>query len=491
MQARHVTASIKETYALFCEEYSEFNVGKSKFAECRPKHVQLSRKLPHNVCMCRHHENAINAFNAVHKALPEFPAYSHDLLETFLSKEASRNCWLNKCPDCKDTAGFTKAYSFDGFLNTPCSWLLWEADQDGRMMKIQEDGTLAELVEHICDILPQFLQHCYVKREQAAACNSQRESVASEYHDVKKALLQVDFSENYTCVSQDEVQSAHWNQRQVSLFTAALWHSGSLHSHVVASDNLTHSKDTIGAYMDFLLDGLPKNVVSVSVWSDGPASLFKNRFIGSAISALQNKHSINIDWNFFCTSHGKGPVDGIGGSVKRFVWNQVLTRQYLVTNAETFVAAASTMENVTVREIKSDEIEKRNGALNLEAAFNKAEAIPFITKMHLLKVVNGVVVAQVLTKDEAPENPVNPTSDESICIGDWYIVEYEGQQFPGEVIDIREGEYQVSVMERAGKNWKWPSTKDNIFYMKSKMISKLEAPEVVNSRAHFKFSVHI
>ena len=51
--------------------------------------------------------------------------------------------------------------------------------------------------------------------------------------------------------------------------------------------------------------------------------------------------------------------------------------------------------------------------------------------------------------------------------------------------------HQVSVMEPAGNYWKWPVPKDSIFYMKEKMISKLDVPEVANNRGHFKFSVEI
>ena len=41
---------------------------------------------------------------------------------------------------------------------------------------------------------------------------------------------------------------------------------------------------------------------------------------------LQEKHHIHIHWNFFATSHGKGPVDGIGGAVKRYVWTAAKQR---------------------------------------------------------------------------------------------------------------------------------------------------------------------
>ncbi len=44
-QKRHLTSSILETYALFKNENEGVKVGKSKFAELRPKHVLLSSKL--------------------------------------------------------------------------------------------------------------------------------------------------------------------------------------------------------------------------------------------------------------------------------------------------------------------------------------------------------------------------------------------------------------------------------------------------------------
>ena len=72
-------------------------------------------------------------------------------------------------------------------------------------------------------------------------------------------------------------------------------------------------------YVSRLLDDIPATVKSVSIRSDGPSSQFKNHYIAASLHALE-KQGIKILWNFFATSHGKGPVDGIGGSVKRHVW---------------------------------------------------------------------------------------------------------------------------------------------------------------------------
>jgi len=58
------------------------------------------------------------------------------------------------------------------------------------------------------------------------------------------------------------------------------------------------------------------------------------------LSYLQIRYSLDfLQWNFFATSHGKGCVDGVGGTVKRLVWNKVKSRKVTVTGAEDFVNA--------------------------------------------------------------------------------------------------------------------------------------------------------
>ncbi len=79
IQARHLNMSINEVYALFTDTNPTINIGKSKFAELRPKHVLLSSQLPCNVCLCLYHENFIMAVNSLHKVSHIFPEYDHHL----------------------------------------------------------------------------------------------------------------------------------------------------------------------------------------------------------------------------------------------------------------------------------------------------------------------------------------------------------------------------------------------------------------------------
>ena len=170
-----------------------------------------------------------------------------------------------------------------------------------RRSNVVEVGSLEELDTYIINILPQFLQHCFAKREQAASYQYQRETTSL----ILRPL-------DYTCQAPDEIQSVHWKQSQVSLFTAAFWHSETLHSQVIASDNLAHSNEIIIVYLNLNLQRKPATLKALSIWSDGACYQLKNKYTLATIAVLENKHDTKITWNFLATSHGKGPVGFIG-----------------------------------------------------------------------------------------------------------------------------------------------------------------------------------
>ena len=439
VQVRYLTSSLMEVYALFKSDHSGVKIGKSKFAELRPKHVLLSNKIPHNVCLCKYHENFISAAEALHKCCASFPRYSQDLPGKLVCNPGNRQCWFNQCEKCKD--GKRLVELLNELESQMVTWFVWKNDKDGRLCKTVEEGTSGDLVTYIVAIFPHFIEHCYVKRQQAAAHKQQREEILSS---ADSALVQIDFSENYTCVQQDEIQSAHWQQKQVSLFTAAVWHSGKLHPIVLVSDNLSHAKDTVIAYVSSVLQQLSQSVKNVNIWSDGPASQFKNRYVAAAIQALQKKHCFDIKWNFFATSHGKGPVDGIGGSVKRQVWSAVKSRRHRVTDAASFLLAAKST-NVDVQHMTEDMIAKINKTLNTEELFAGAENINGIASFHKIVVKDGKIHGFQLTADVDTEDnsAAVPTSDNKhngeaeesgFKTGDWCVVEYDGSLYPGDLL---------------------------------------------------------
>jgi len=165
-----------------------------------------------------------------------------------------------------------------------------------------------------------------------------------------------------------------------------------------------------------------------------------------------------------------------------------------VYDAEGFVAAAACMQGVNVVLMTSAVIEERNTLVGLSSIVKGALNIPGINRKHRMRVITGTATFFHVSRDDSPVSAHGDidscTPQRDIQVGDWYVVEYGGMLFPREVVQLGDGaEYQVSVMEHAGRNWKWPATRDMVYYPRERMINRLDKPDIANNRGHFKFSV--
>ncbi|KAJ8931032.1 hypothetical protein NQ314_016106 [Rhamnusium bicolor] len=83
-----------------------------------------------------------------------------------------------------------------------------------------------------------------------------------------------------------------------------------------------------------------------------------------------------ISWNFTASGHGKGPMDGVGGTVKRKADSLVL-HGYDISSAETFINKVSTDSSIKIWEVTSEEIQKCK--LDMPEG---ASAVPQIMALH-------------------------------------------------------------------------------------------------------------
>ena len=75
----------------------------------------------------------------------------------------------------------------------------------------------------------------------------------------------------------------------------------------------------------------------------------------------------------------------------------------------------------------------------------------------------------------------------SFEIGDWVLVQYGNEKYPGEVKELGDKEIRVSVMMKSGSYFKWPVAEDKIFYKFENVIKKLQPPILKSSRNTFEF----
>ena len=106
------------------------------------------------------------------------------------------------------------------------------------------------------------------------------------------------------------------------------------------------------------------------------------------LHTFQKNLGARILWHYFATSHGKSAVDGVGGTVKRTVWNAVSTRKVQsITSAECFaVVAQQFCQSTDITLITRKAIEKVSKKLNLEEVFGDAKPVPGISKFHCMEV---------------------------------------------------------------------------------------------------------
>ena len=82
-----------------------------------------------------------------------------------------------------------------------------------------------------------------------------------------------------------------------------------------------------------------KSYKNIKIWSDGCAAQFRSKFVFYLVAEtlLPTK---NISWNYNEPHHGKGPMDGLGGTLKRKVFNAVKSGKVVVNDPEEFAMAA-------------------------------------------------------------------------------------------------------------------------------------------------------
>ena len=75
----------------------------------------------------------------------------------------------------------------------------------------------------------------------------------------------MNYTENYKCFSQDEIQNAHWNQQQVAIFISVTCFQITKNCHPNVIDCTTHDKETSLVNRDKLIQSLPKDVFELRV----------------------------------------------------------------------------------------------------------------------------------------------------------------------------------------------------------------------------------
>ena len=108
---------------------------------------------------------------------------------------------------------------------------------------------------------------------------------------------------------------------------------------------------------------------------------------------MSREKNVHIKRNYFATSHGKGPVDGVGGIVKRFVTSKIMTRKEFVSDVDSFAAAANDC-GIEIIVKKQDCISSFHESNKISVLFDNSEKINDVSQAHTLEYINGKIHLQ-------------------------------------------------------------------------------------------------
>ena len=326
VQKRLMLGNLKEVYQQFKEKHPTDKIGFSKFADLRPKHCILAGASgTHTVCVCTIHQNVKLmmiggkiAELSVHDDIP-LREYNHCLAK-IICNPPQPDCYFKNCNSCPGVTGL-KDHLYvlmDENMIDTIQYKQWVSTDRSTLETITKPAY--EFVESFCEQLKLLLTRSFIAKQQSLF---QMESKLNLQPGVFQVIA--DFSENYSFVLQDEAQGFHWNSSQATLHPFVVYYTESSKlyqlSYVIISDCLQH--DTVAVYVfqkcliEFLTDKFNCCPHKIIYFSDGAAAQYKNR--KNFLNLCHHKADLGVEaeWHFFATSHGKGPCDGLGGTVKR------------------------------------------------------------------------------------------------------------------------------------------------------------------------------
>ena len=218
-----------------------------------------------------------------------------------------------------------------------------------------------EFITTFISFTPKVVLHDFIAKQQANFLQEAKRNLK-----MGEFLVVGDFAENYSFVVQDAAQSFHWNNLQATLHPFVCYYRDESdhvndddgvmrlkhRSLVIISESNNH--DTVAVHlfqkvlMRFLTDEI-RTPTKIIYFSDGCAAQYKNRKNFSNICHHDQDFGMPAEWHFFATSHGKGPCDGVGGTVKRLAAKASLQRPFdkqIMTPHQLFEFAVSEIPSV-------------------------------------------------------------------------------------------------------------------------------------------------
>lgn len=497
----------------FCAE-NNYSVSLATFCRNRPQYVALVNFASRNVCLCSKHQN----FSLKLRCLKNLGVCSCTSPDKFVE-------------DFDDDAinGMLEHVSTENIR-----YQEWKrvkmSDGKERIRIVDQEENKQDFIKVMKESVDKFREHVKRVKDQYRALRQMKEKLPE-----KHLILQMDFSENYTCQAMEEIQSAYWNSSMVTLHPCVSYYKtdGKLihKSTVFVSHILHHNATMVYAIVNKMMENIKQNVPDteyVHFWTDSPTSQYRNKYIFNLICQFQERFNMKASWQYFESGHGKSACDGIGGITKRNADNEVKRGKSIIQDANDFFAWAVQSDSEISYEFITEENFKSSKE-DIDRVSENLKPVKGTMDIHAVVGVSDHVLAsrtttcvcescfadngfevrsssclwnehdiQKASVNNVPQNtqangtqietPTSTPSDTQVTVDEkvspnlFVLAVYDKEVYVGKVleVDYEDNTVNITCMEKSGKlgkTFKWPSPKsDEIWVNRSDILKVIAEP---------------
>ncbi|XP_072172303.1 uncharacterized protein [Diadema setosum] len=349
---RIIDTSIAILHEQYNKTYPDQQVCSSSFYALRPKHVSTKRQAKYHGCLCEYCENLQlklevlanvklrTVYDVANATLCPKPSASAFHRPTCLERKCG-NCGIHKLDDIfHDKEPHEEVeWKVWKMVNHTCHTKSNKTKEVKKRSLVTEKGTVADLIKQLKDEANDIAVHLFNKDWQQQQFSKLKTNLPEG-----AVLSIVDFSENYKCGFQREVQTAYYAQNSATLHPMVNYYRCETcrevvqESCIVISDDLRHDYHLVHAMQAKVCKHLAEkrglNIKVMYRYSDGCASQYKSKGPFSDVSYFTEDFGFPVIHNYFGSRHGKGPSDGEGAVVKSQASTAVLTRKVVISDAK-------------------------------------------------------------------------------------------------------------------------------------------------------------
>ena len=296
------------------------------------KQYIYNKRIPHSTCFCEICENTVLLSKGIARAFPSnITTNPHTIAEHYSCDSDAAECMLGQCDECSDhglkpedfektlSASHSYSDSEERELDRTVGFYKRKRGDSGNIIKSQVTLSTEVALTLWNSKVQRLKEHIFNKRQKQSKISYLKANIK-----VNEVLIHLDYSENYKSQDQNEIQSAYFGHPSFSLFTACPYYRCSETKEIKtmpttitseASDKSRMALITcVKKVMDRVLSKIIKKMDMVYIVNDGCASLFWSKFVFKLLTLIHPE--IGLEWQYNKAHYGKGPMDGIEGTVK-------------------------------------------------------------------------------------------------------------------------------------------------------------------------------